>query len=105
MHRRRVLQGFGSMIGLSSPVGTGLLRSGEPARVAPVSTPADGSFASTGTGDSGAPDIRQLSQQFITEDISPWMFIPLDNIKSLSASEHPGFVTIQHGDKGQQYVV
>ncbi len=49
----------------------------------------------------GGPDIRKLTQHFFTEDFSPWMFIPQDNIKMLSTTEHPGFATIMHGDKGQ----
>src|SRR5438045_976544 len=48
-------------------------------------------------------DIRNLSQHFTNpENISPWMFVPQgDNIKSLSTTDHPGLVTIRHGDKGK----
>ncbi len=51
----------------------------------------------------GGPDIRKLSQHFFskTNDISPWRFIPEGNIKSLSTTTHPGFVSIQHGDEGK----
>lgn len=47
-------------------------------------------------------DIRDLSQHFNQPDgdISPWMFIPEDNIKKLSAAEHPGLLTIwQNGQE------
>ena len=47
-------------------------------------------------------DIRKLSQHFgDPKDISPWMFVPQDNIKSDSLTEHPGFVTIMHGEEGK----
>jgi len=48
-------------------------------------------------------DIRKLSQHFITpdDDVSPWKFYPEENIKTLSKEEHPGFVTIWHGEEGK----
>jgi hypothetical protein len=49
------------------------------------------------------PDIRKLSQHFISEneDTSPWIFVPKHNIRSLSTTEHPGYATIWHGDKDE----
>jgi len=47
-------------------------------------------------------DIRKLSQHFTDANgTSPWMFVPQDNIKSLSLTEHPGYVTIWEAGKGQ----
>jgi hypothetical protein len=49
------------------------------------------------------PDIRKLTQHFTntSNDVSPWMFVPKDNIRSMSTAEHPGYLTIWHGDKGE----
>jgi len=48
-------------------------------------------------------DIRKFTQHFIEtgEKISPWRFIPEDNIKSLSTTEAPGFAVIRHEGKGK----
>jgi len=50
-----------------------------------------------------ARDIRQLSQHFLDPngDVSPWMFLPRENIKSLSTAEHPGMLTIWEAGRGQ----
>ena len=49
-----------------------------------------------------ARDIRKLSQQFRdSNDISPWMFVPQSNIKSVSATENPGFVSVWEAGKGK----
>src|SRR5437762_3235042 len=60
------------------------------------------SVAQQNGGKSDARDIRKLSQNFTDpKDISPWMFVPQDNIKSLSTTEHPGYVTIWEAGKGK----
>jgi len=48
-------------------------------------------------------DIRELSQHFIDSsgDISPWMFIPEDNIESCSAKTNPGYVKFSEAGKGK----
>jgi hypothetical protein len=48
-------------------------------------------------------DIRELSQHFLTRDgkTAPWMFVPKENIASLSTSEHPGVVTIWEAGRGK----
>ena len=48
-------------------------------------------------------DIRKLSQHFNEPggDISPWMFIPADNIKEISTAEYPGLVTLWQAGKGE----
>jgi len=48
-------------------------------------------------------DIRKLSQHFNAPDgdISPWIFIPDDNIREFSTAEHPGLATIWQDGKGQ----
>lgn len=48
------------------------------------------------------PDIRKLSQHFIDEkDTGPWQFVPSENIKEVSLSEHRGLVTIREASKGK----
>src|SRR4051794_1333760 len=49
------------------------------------------------------PDIRRLSQHFLDREgrTHPWMFVPKDNIASLSTSEHPGVVTIWEAGRGK----
>jgi hypothetical protein len=49
------------------------------------------------------PDIRKLSQHFLDrkDNTAPWIFVPNDNIASLSTSEHPGVVTIWESGKGK----
>ncbi len=48
------------------------------------------------------PDIRKLSQHFINEkDTGPWQFVPRENIKEVSLSEHRGLVTIRENSKGK----
>lgn len=48
-------------------------------------------------------DIRELSQHFLKRDAStaPWIFVPKQNIASLSTSEHPGVVTIWEAGRGK----
>src|SRR5712692_3648071 len=48
-------------------------------------------------------DIRKLSQHFNNPgaDISPWMFVPEENIKEASTTHSPGLATIWPGDKGK----
>jgi hypothetical protein len=47
-------------------------------------------------------DIRKFSQHFIdNRELSPWKFLPEENIKDLSLEEHRGIVTIRGGNKGQ----
>jgi len=50
-----------------------------------------------------AKDIRELSQHFNEPgaDISPWMFIPEDNVKEMSTAEHPGLMAIWQAGKGK----
>jgi hypothetical protein len=47
-------------------------------------------------------DIRKLSQHFVDPKAptAPWIFVPDQNIASLSTSEHPGVVTIWEEGKG-----
>ena len=46
-----------------------------------------------------AGDISALDQHFNQpgKDISPWMFVPAENIKEFSTEEHPGLATIYRG--------
>lgn len=48
-------------------------------------------------------DIRKLSQHFIDPggDISPWMVVPKENVKSYSTDEHTGMLTIWPGEQGK----
>jgi len=48
-------------------------------------------------------DIRVLNQHFNTPgaDISPWMFVPEENIKEISTKEAPGLATIWQAGKGK----
>jgi len=47
------------------------------------------------------PDIRKLSQHFIDkEDTSPWMFVPEENVGSISLAERPGLAVVRHAGKG-----
>jgi hypothetical protein len=50
-----------------------------------------------------AADISALDQHFNQpgKDISPWMFVPVENIKELSTEEHPGLATIYEAGKGK----
>src|SRR5437879_2703239 len=58
--------------------------------------------AQEGPGSGNTKDIRKLSQQFIDpNDHSPWIFVPQDNVKSVSLKAHRGFATIQHGEGGK----
>jgi hypothetical protein len=52
---------------------------------------------------SGAKSISELSQHFNEPggDISPWMFVPGENIKEMSTTEHPGVMAIWENGKGQ----
>lgn len=59
-------------------------------------------FVSAQAESTGAKDIRDLSQHFIDPDnYSPWIFVPEDNIQSLSLVENPGLATIRHAEKGK----
>jgi hypothetical protein len=53
---------------------------------------------------SEAKSISELSQHFNEPggDISPWMFIPEENIKKMSTTNHPGMIAIWENGKGQQ---
>src|SRR5262245_1985160 len=48
-------------------------------------------------------DIRLLNQHFNEPgaDTTPWMFVPKENIKELSTSEHPGLVTLWEAGQGR----
>src|SRR5262245_28176472 len=63
-------------------------------------------FVATLTGRCGtlaAKDISDLDQHFNDpgKDISPWMFVPRENIKEFSTEEHPGLATIYEAGKGK----
>lgn len=47
-------------------------------------------------------DIRKLSQHFLDGNgkTAPWIFVPKENIASLSTDEHPGVVTIWEEGRG-----
>jgi hypothetical protein len=68
----------------------------DPSTLTPRSSPLPRSYAAK-------PDIRKLSQHFLETNgrTAPWIFIPKDNIKSISTSENPGFVTIWEAGKGK----
>mgnify|MGYP006886089206 CR=1 FL=1 len=53
------------------------------------------------TNFASAEDIRKLSHHFDDSgsDISPWMFVPKENIKYFSTSETPGLVTVRQNGK------
>src|SRR5205814_10315836 len=53
--------------------------------------------------DGKAKDIRLLSQHFNQPgaDTAPWMFVPRENIKQLSTSEHPGLIPLWDAGQGQ----
>jgi hypothetical protein len=53
-------------------------------------------------GDPPQKDIRKLSQHFLdrTGDTAPWIFVPKQNIASLSTDEHPGVVTLWEEGRG-----
>ena len=48
-------------------------------------------------------DIRALSQHFLDAGgkTAPWIFVPQENLASLSTSEHPGVVTIWEAGRGK----
>jgi hypothetical protein len=47
-------------------------------------------------------NIRTLSQQFTDPNsMSPWIFVPNDNIKRIDTTEHPGYVTIWQAGHGE----
>jgi hypothetical protein len=53
-------------------------------------------------GSMQSKDIRKLSQHFTDpKDISPWMFVPQDNIETMDTTEHPGLMTIWEAGKGE----
>jgi hypothetical protein len=54
-------------------------------------------------GPLSAGDITRLNQHFNEpgKSISPWMFVPRQNIKEFSTAEHPGLATIYEAGKGQ----
>ena len=49
-----------------------------------------------------AGDISALDQHFNQpgKDISPWIFVPSENIKEFSTEEHPGLATIYEAGRG-----
>ena len=51
----------------------------------------------------GRRDIRRLSQHFLDPKggTAPWLFVPKDNIKSISTRENPGLVTIWEAGRGK----
>jgi hypothetical protein len=55
------------------------------------------------SADSPPKDIRTLSQHFLDPSgkTKPWMFVPAENIASLSTAEHPGVVTIWEAGRGK----
>jgi len=57
---------------------------------------------SCGLAAAGA-DISALDQHFNDgrKDISPWMFVPKENIKEFSTEEHPGLATIYEAGRGK----
>src|SRR6516165_10094422 len=48
-------------------------------------------------------DISALDQHFNKpgNDISPWVFVPSENIKEFSTEEHPGLATIYEAGHGR----
>src|SRR5689334_1065630 len=48
-------------------------------------------------------DISELDQHFNEpgKPVSPWMFVPEENIKEFSTAEHPGLATIYEAGKGK----
>lgn len=59
---------------------------------------------SSGEGEnSESPDIRKFDEHFIEpgKDLTPWMFVPQDNIQFLSTESNPGYLKIQPGETGQ----
>ncbi len=103
MDRRKALQGIGSVIGFSSPVGAGLLRGKESAGLpGAIDGAAEAPSASNTSIGPGAPDIRKLSQHFKepNDNIAPWMSVPRENIQSLTTASHPGYVTLRDAGNG-----
>src|ERR1043166_767779 len=109
MDRRSVLKGFGSIVGWSLGPRSRLLSPVSLADV-PIATRSVGgdeysetASAGSGPGDSDAADIRKLSQHFkqSNNDISPWTFLPQENIKSFSTATHPGYATIRDAGLGK----
>jgi hypothetical protein len=108
MDRRKMLKGFGSMIGMAGGLQSPLLN---PAPLAEASVrpeaalnggSSEPSSVRRGTESSGAADIRKLSQHFKVpnDNTSPWIFMPGENIQSLSTANHPGYVTLRDAGKG-----
>jgi hypothetical protein len=60
-------------------------------------------FTSTRNSEAGRDlDIRKLNQHFIGGDnLDPWLFIPDENIREISATENPGYLTIRQEGRGQ----
>lgn len=50
-----------------------------------------------------AKSIQELDQHFLDSsgDTGAWIFVPKDNVKELSTSEHPGLATIWEAGKGR----
>ena len=50
-----------------------------------------------------AGDIGELTEHFIEPgaDLSPWMFVPENNIQTLSTKSNPGYLKIHEAGKGQ----
>jgi hypothetical protein len=50
----------------------------------------------------GKKDIRELTQHFTNPaSMDPWVFVPTENIREISLSENPGYLTIREAGKGQ----
>src|SRR6266568_5287441 len=103
MDRRGILKGLGTIIGWPHGLRSRLFHplSSFESTAGEHESPAQAPLSEHPSAH--ARDIRKLTQHFTgeSEDISPWIFTPSGNIRSVSTSEHPGFVTVWHGDKGR----
>jgi hypothetical protein len=60
------------------------------------------SLAGWAQGQGTPRDIQKLTQHFTDpKDISPWMFVPQDNIKRSDTTEHPGLYTVWDAGRGK----
>src|SRR5262245_14689925 len=61
------------------------------------------SRAEEGIHFNGKKDIRKLSQHFTNphDEMAPWVFLPEENIASISTAEHAGVVTIWEAGRGK----
>src|SRR5690349_4984595 len=108
MDRRAILKGFGSVMAWSSALRSRLFPPVSENKLAPgfgdAGPQRDSALTADVAGASTYPrDIRDLSHHFINPrgDIAPWIFVPENNVNSASLTEHPGFVTVSHADKGK----